>query len=296
MRIAFFGLGKMGIPMVRRLIQGDHQVVGFDLSPEAQTRLVDERFTFGETPEKTAIDADIIITMLPNEKAVEQALFGASGAVKGLRSGALLLEMSTSDANYIHCCAERLSALGIRSMDVPVCRGMSEAARGELLVLAGGESDDLATAMPVLSQLGKEEDILHVGPLGTAIRLKLINNYISMVNMVVAAEGLTFARLAGIDREIAMRVFGSTPAGKGQMLTNFPRKVLRGDVTPEFPLKMGLKDITLALKLGDQLGAPLFIGAAARQSFGLAAPWGRSEEDCTSMLHVLEDIAGLRPA
>ncbi len=296
MRIAFFGLGKMGMPMVRRLIQGGHQIVGFDLSPDARTRLVHEQFTFGETPEKTAADADIVITMLPDDKAVEQTLFGASGVVKGLRSGALLLEMSTSDANFIHSCAERLSKLGIRSMDVPVCRGTSEAARGELLVLAGGEADDLATAMPVLSQLGKVEDILHVGPLGTAIRLKLINNYLSMVNMVVAAEGLTFARLANIDREIAMRVFSSTPAGKGQMLTNFPRKVLRGDVTPEFPLRMGLKDVTLALKLGEQLGAPLFIGAAARQSFGLAAPWGRAEEDCTSMLHVLEDIAGLRPA
>ena len=296
MRIAFFGLGKMGIPMVRRLLQGGHKVVGFDLSHGARTRLAHERFVFGETPEQTAIDADVVITMLPDEAAVEQVLFGPSGIVKGLRPGALLLEMSTSDANYIHRCAERLEKLGIRSMDVPVCRGTSEAAQGELLVLAGGEPDDLAIAMPALSLLGKKEDILHVGPLGTAIRLKLINNYLSMVNMVIAAEGLTFSRLAGIDREIAMRVFGSTPAGKGQLLTNFPRKVLSGDVSPDFPLKMGLKDITLALKLGAQLGAPLFAGAAARQAFGLAGPWGRAEEDCTSMLHVLEDMAGLQSA
>jgi len=294
MRIAFFGLGAMGTPMLQRLASGGHQVCGFDVSTDARNRLTEQGIATTASPKKAAEGADIVVTMLPDQNAVESVLFGPAGAASALRTGALLLEMSTSDAGYITGCAQRLNELGVRAMDAPVCRGVHEAATGELLVLAGGDADDLASAMPVLSRFGRPEDVLHVGPLGAGIRLKLINNYLSMVNMVVAAEGLTFTRLAGIDRDVAMRVFSATPAGKGQMLTNFPRKVLRGDTSPDFPLRMGLKDITLALKLGAELGAPLFLGANARQSFGLAQPWGRGGEDCTSMLHLLEDMAGLR--
>ena len=85
----------------------------------------------------------------------------------------------------------------------------------------------------------------------------------------------------------------STAAGRGQLNTNFPRKVLAGDITPDFPLRMGFKDINLAMNLAASIGAPLGLGGYAREMFALAKSWGREEQDCTAMLLLLEDIANL---
>jgi 4-hydroxybutyrate dehydrogenase/sulfolactaldehyde 3-reductase len=86
-------------------------------------------------------------------------------------------------------------------------------------------------------------------------------------------------------------VLSTTSAGRGQLLTNFPRKVLAGDITPDFPLRMGYKDIDQALHLAASVGAPLGLGAYARELYSLAKSWGRSEQDCTAMLLLLEDLA-----
>jgi 4-hydroxybutyrate dehydrogenase/sulfolactaldehyde 3-reductase len=295
MRIAFLGLGAMGAPMAARLAAGGHEVRGFDTSATARERLAHAGGTPCDSAAAAAEGAAAVVTMLPDERIVEAVLFGPQGAASAMTGRPLLLEMSTSDADWIGICAERLAPAGVRVMDVPVARGVREAASGDLLVMAGGEPDDFAAAQALLACFAKPDDILHVGPRGTAIRLKLINNYLSMVNMVIAAEGLCFAGLAGIPREVALRVFGATPAGKGQLTTNFPRKVLRGDIAPDFPLRLGLKDVGLALKLGAQLGAPLYLGAAARQNFAMAERWGRAAQDCTAMLHLLEDLAGSPP-
>jgi 4-hydroxybutyrate dehydrogenase/sulfolactaldehyde 3-reductase len=293
MRVAFLGLGTMGVPMATRLVQGGHAVHGFDNLPAARERLASIGGTPCDSAVAAAADADAVITMLPDERIVESVLFGEEGAVRAIAPGALFLDMGTSGAQWIHVCAQRLASTNVRVMDAPVARGVREAAAGELLVMVGGDAADMAAAMPLLNCFARPEDLIHVGPLGSAIRLKLINNYLSLVNMVVAAEGLTFAALAGVPRETALRVLGATPAGKGQLLTNFPLKVLRGDVTPDFPLRLGLKDLSLALNLGARLGAPLHLGAAARQAFSLANRWGRAEEDCTAMLLLLEDLCRL---
>jgi len=292
MRIAFLGLGTMGEPMARRLIDAGHALSVFDVSAAARGRFEGLGCTVAGSAAQAAERAEILIAILPDSDAVESALFGDRGAVAALPPGALVLDMSTGDAAHVHRCAARLAVRGVRTMDVPVARSVREARTGQLLVMAGGDAADFEAALPVLEVLGDPEAIHHVGPLGSAIRLKLINNYLSMVNMVVAAEGLTFARRAGIERDVALRVLQSTPAGKGQLNTNYPRKVLRGDIAPDFPLRMGLKDINLALRLGDQVGAPLYLGAAARQAFALASSWGRQDQDCTAMLLLMQDLCG----
>jgi 4-hydroxybutyrate dehydrogenase/sulfolactaldehyde 3-reductase len=135
------------------------------------------------------------------------------------------------------------------------------------------------------------DTIHYMGPAGSGIRTKLVNNYMSMVDMLLVAEALTLAAKCGLDRDKVVEVIRGTVAGKGQINVNYPKKVLAGDTTPDFPLRMGLKDISLALDLGAELGSPLSLGAVAREYFALARSWGRENEDCTAMLLLLEDIA-----
>jgi 4-hydroxybutyrate dehydrogenase/sulfolactaldehyde 3-reductase len=136
-------------------------------------------------------------------------------------------------------------------------------------------------------------EIVHVGPFGSGIRLKLVNNYMSMVGMVLTGEALMFAAKLGLDRATVVKVLSNTTAGRGQLLTNFPGKVLAGDISPDFPMRMGYKDINLAMNLAASVGAPLGLGGYAREMFALAKSWGRQEQDCTAMLLLLEDVAHL---
>lgn len=292
--IGFIGLGTMGAPMARRLLAAGLQVGVYDAFPDALGPFATiAGCEVCATAAAAAKGRDILITMLPTGVQVRHALM-EQGSVSALAEGAVVVDMSTIDPDETLAIADTVKRMGRRFVDAPVCRGRKEAESGELLVLAGGAPEDVGRIRPHLDHLC--EAFLHVGPVGSGIRLKLVNNYLSMVHMVLAAEGLAFAGRLGIDREVAFDLFSRTPAGKGQLLTNYPRKVLAGDVTPDFPLSMGFKDLSLALKLGGSVGAPLWLGAAARELYGLAGPWGRAQQDCTAMLLLLEDLCRARPA
>lgn len=288
-RVSFIGLGTMGAPMARRTVRAAQLMKVFDARDIARRAFEGEDgFQVCASVADVAEQVDVLITMLPTTKDVYDVLVG-QGVAERLPTNTLVIDMSTGDPEDTAALAASLRQSGKRFMDAPVCRGRREAETGQLLVLAGGEVEDLAQARPLLETMG--EAIFHVGPVGSGIKLKLVNNYLSMVHMVLAAEGLVFAEKLGIERQSAIEVFSRTPAGRGQLLTNFPRKVLAGDITPDFPLSMGLKDLSLALKLGADCGMPLGLGAAARELYGLAKSWSRADEDCTAMLLLLEDIS-----
>ena len=288
-RVAFLGLGVMGGAMLRNLVKSGFDCAAYDVAPEALARLADGGCRLAASPADAARGADALITMLPTSAHTRDALFGSAGAAAALRRGALVIEMSTGDALETDRIGTELAGRGLRCMDAPVGRTPREAAEGRALIMAGGSEADLADARPLFEAMA--DTIIHVGAFGSGIRLKLVNNYMSMVGMVLTGEALMFAAKLGLDRETVVRVLSNTTAGRGQLLTNFPRKVLAGDVTPDFPLRMGLKDIQLALALAGSVGAPLGLGGYARELFALSRAWGRENEDCTAMLLLLEDMA-----
>ncbi len=291
-RVAFIGLGVMGGAMLRNLVRRGFQCAAYDVSAAAAERVADCGCRIATSPADAARDASVLISMLPTSAHTQAALFGDDGAAAALPAGALVIEMSTGDAVETDRIGVALAAQGLRCMDAPVGRTPREAAEGKALVMAGGSAADLADARPLFDAMA--DTIVHVGPFGSGIRLKLVNNYMSMVGMVLTGEALMFAAKLGLDRATVVRVLSNTTAGRGQLLTNFPRKVLAGDVSPDFPLRMGLKDIQLAMSLAGSVGAPLGLGGYAREMFALAKSWGRSEEDCTAMLLLLEDVANVK--
>ena len=287
--IAFIGLGVMGGAMARHLVDKGHDVAVYDIAPGARDGFRNLKCRVAESPADAAAGARVLMTMLPEGAHVRSVLFGENGAARTLAANALVIEMSTIDALTSLAIAADLAAMGLRMIDAPVGRTPEHARAGKLLVMAGGSDADLAEASPLFACFADE--IVHVGPLGHGIKMKLVNNYMSMVGMVMTAEALTLARKVGLDRDTAVKVIQGTVAGRGQINTNFPNKVLKGDITPDFPLRMGLKDLSLALALGASAGSPLPLGSAARELYALARSWGRSEQDCTAMLLLIEDIA-----
>lgn len=293
MRLAFFGLGTMGRPMALNLIGKGHDVAVYDNEAAATARFEKERCRVATTPHEAARGCEVVIGMLPGSREVRETLFGASGAASVMPAGTLFIDMSTGSASDSIELSRELATRGIRMLDAPVGRTPEDAARGTLMIIVGGREEDVAFARPLFEAMA--DTIHHMGPAGSGIRTKLVNNYMSMVNMLLVAEALTLAAKCGLDRDRVVQVLSGTTAGRGQLNVNYPKKVLAGDITPDFPLRMGLKDIRLALELGAEVGAPLSLGSTAREYFALARPWGREDQDCTAMLLLLEDIARVTP-
>jgi 4-hydroxybutyrate dehydrogenase/sulfolactaldehyde 3-reductase len=294
MHVAFLGLGTMGRPMALNLIRKGYHVTVYDVLSAARTRFAHEHCRVAASPLEAAQGAEVVITMLPSSHEVRDALFGMSGAAGTMPSGTLFIDMSTGSAADSLRLAKELETRGIRMLDAPVGRTPADAERGELMVMVGGREEDVERARPLFQAMA--DTIHHMGPSGSGIRTKLVNNYMSMVGILLVAEALTLAAKCGLDRNRIVQVLSGTTAGRGQLNVNYPKKVLAGDVTPDFPLRMGLKDIGLALELGAELGAPLTLGATAREYFALARAWGRENQDCTAMLLLLEDIARVPPS
>tara|TARA_B100001996_G_scaffold339463_1_gene292479 strand:- start:650 stop:1534 length:885 start_codon:yes stop_codon:yes gene_type:complete len=291
-KIAFIGLGTMGTPMAKRLLESGHKVKIFDISKEALSKFTEENVIISASPEDACSEVDFCITMLPRSEDVQEAILGSKGAKNTLKRKSLVIEMSTIYPEVTKNIHNELASKDINMIDAPVGRTPREAATGELLIIAGGNNENIKKAQPILKLMGN--DIIHVGEICSGIKMKLVNNYMSMVGMVMTAETILFAKKAGIDENKAVKILQGTAAGKGQINVNFPKKVLAGDISPDFPLSMGLKDISLALKLGEKNDLPLNLGRISKEYFALAKKFNREDQDCTAMLHLIEEINNLK--
>jgi 4-hydroxybutyrate dehydrogenase/sulfolactaldehyde 3-reductase len=289
MKIAFIGLGTMGGPMAMNICKAFDDVRVYDISKPALASFSSLNCSIARSPADAAQGADVAMLMLPDSPQVRDAIFGRDGVASTLKPGGFVVDLSTISAAESIAIGNEATGAGFRFVDAPIGRTPRDALAGTLLVIAGGEESHICELTPIFNAIASE--IVHAGPRGSGIKLKLVNNYMSTVGAVLTAEALCLARKAGLDRNIAVRVLRSTTAGRGQLLVNFPTKVLAGDTTPDFPMRMAHKDISHALTLGAMSGSPLMLGAVARELFGLASPWKRDREDWTAVLLLLEDIS-----
>lgn len=287
--IAFIGLGVMGGGMARNLISQGFSLAVYDIAEKALAPFRDLDCRIAVSPKDAASGANIVMCILPDVAHVESALLGSGGACEGLSPNGVVIDMSTVSASGSDAVRGKIAERGFRFIDAPIGRTPRDAAAGTSLVIAGGDAADLEEAKPLFDCIG--DKTIHAGPAGSGIRLKLVNNYMSTVGAMLAAEALTLANKVGLDREITVEVLSNTTAGRGQLIVNYPKKVLAGDLEPDFPLRMAHKDVSHALSLGADAGVPMMLGAIAREAFNLAKPWQRENEDWTAMLLLLEDVA-----
>jgi 4-hydroxybutyrate dehydrogenase/sulfolactaldehyde 3-reductase len=262
-RIGFIGLGTMGGPMARNLLNAGFTLRVFDIEPTAAQALLSAGATAAASAADAARGAEAVITMLPNGEHVEAAVFGAAGAVETMERGSLFIDMSTVAPSVTDRIARKMTEHGIAMLDAPVGRSSQHAIEGKLLIMVGGAEADLNRARPALERLG--DTIVHCGPAGSGARMKVINNFMSITINVTTAEALTLAEASGLDPELARNVMLGTVAGQGHMGTTYPAKALRNDLTPGFMVDLAHKDLGLALDLASQLGVAVPTALAARE-------------------------------
>ena len=289
--IAFIGLGQMGAPMASNLLKHGHQLKVFDVNPQAVEQLAKQGATASPTAAQAAIDAEFVITMLPNGDLVRSVLFDENGICEGLSREALVIDMSTIHPLQTDRLITDMKQRGFSMMDVPVGRTSDHAIAGTLLLLAGGTPEQVERARPVLMAMGNE--LVNAGGPGMGIRVKLINNYMSIALNTLSAEAAVLCEALGLSFDVALKVMSGTPAGKGHFTTSWPNKVLKGDLSPAFMIDLAHKDLGIALDVANQLQVPMPLGAASREVYSQARAAGRGREDWTAILEQVRTSAGL---
>lgn len=291
--VAFIGLGQMGAPMARNLMRHGHTLRVHDLNPQPVAALVAEGAHGCDSPAQAAQGAEVVITMLPTGPQVHAALLGERGALETLAPQALVIDMSTILPTESDALCAALAARGISFMDAPVGRTSDHAIAGTLLILAGGSEEQVARATPLLRCLG--DTLIAAGGPGRGIRLKLINNYMSIALNALSAEAAVLCEALGLPLDKALEVMNLTPAVRGHFGTTWPQRVLKGDLSPTFMIDLAHKDLGLALTLAGQLRVPLPMGAAARELYSQARAQGRGRQDWSAILEQMRAAAG-RPS
>ncbi|MFE1902439.1 NAD(P)-dependent oxidoreductase [Streptomyces gardneri] len=230
-KIAFLGLGSMGLPMARRLLDAGHPLTVWNRTPAKADPLVADGAVLAADPAEAVRDADVVVTMLADPAA---ALAVADRLIPALRPGTHWIDTSTVGPDTVAALAARLPA-GVTLIDAPVMGSVDRAATGELLILAGG---DTAPVAAVLDLLGATTPCGGPGT-GAALKLVLINAAIGGVALV--AEALTLAGALGLPRELALRTLGAGPLAGA---------VGRATATGSyFPVALAAKDVALATAL-----------------------------------------------
>ncbi|QXN60494.1 sulfolactaldehyde 3-reductase [Serratia sp. JSRIV002] len=289
-QIAFIGLGQMGAPMASNLIKQGHRLNVFDISPAAVSTLVAQGAKAATSPAQAVQDAEFVITMLPNGELVREVLFGAEGVCCTLSPAALVMDMSTIHPMQTDRLIAQMQARGFSLMDAPVGRTSDHAQAGTLLILAGGTAEQVERATPVLMAMGSE--LINAGGPGMGIRVKLINNYMSIALNALSAEAAVLCEALGLSFDVALQVMSGTPAGKGHFTTTWPNKVLKGDLSPAFMIDLAHKDLGIALDVANQLHVAMPMGAASREVYSQARASGRGRQDWSAILEQVRAASG----
>jgi 3-hydroxyisobutyrate dehydrogenase len=280
-RIAILGLGIMGGGMARRLLSSGFHVVVFNRSREKSLSLAKAGALVADSPKDAAARADIVFSMVSDDNASRAVWLGENGAFMGVSAGSILIESSTLSVGWV----KELSALahqhGCEFPDAPVTGTKSHAASGELFFMVGGPASALEKVRSVLSVLGRE--VLHLGPVGSAALIKLINNFVCGVEAASFAEALALADKSGLDREKCLAVLENS-ALASPLIKRIISSIKTDDYTPNFPLKLMAKDLGYAISEAKNAEASLKTAAPALDVFQHAAAEGLGDLDFSAVV------------
>jgi 3-hydroxyisobutyrate dehydrogenase-like beta-hydroxyacid dehydrogenase len=217
------------------------------------------------TPRETAAGADVLFTIVSDPPAVEAVLWGADGALAGLRKGSVLVDSSTVSPDLARRTAAACAERGVEYLDAPVTGGTWGAEKGELVFMVGGAAATLARVEPLIGAMGKRWFLL--GPNGAGQTIKLAMNLILALEVEAFAEALAIVQAAGLAGERLVEVMQSS-MGRAPVLDVKAPVMLSGDYKASFPLRLMYKDIALAMDLAGELKLNLPAGAAARETYG----------------------------
>jgi len=286
MRVAFLGLGIMGRPMAANLAKAGHEVSVWNRTPGKTV----EGARIADTPADAARDAEVVWMCVSDTRAVETLLFGPQGVESSIGAGAMVVDSSTISPSAEHEFAERLRAKGVDYVDAPVTGSKVAAESGNLIFMVGGDEAVLAKIDPLFKAMGKQ--VFRMGETSKGQAAKLVMNLQIALIYEGFAEALTLATKLGVNVDKLLPLIQASMVKSGVVEYKAPF-VMRRDFTPNFPLRLMLKDIHLALAAAKEARVKLPALETVEEVYEMAAEEGHEDLDYAATLTLLEKWAGV---
>jgi 3-hydroxyisobutyrate dehydrogenase-like beta-hydroxyacid dehydrogenase len=289
--IGFVGVGRMGVRMVRRLIQAGYPVTIYDTSADAMAPLMELGAKRADSPAAVGSSAEIVFASVPTPPIVQAVALGPKGVIEGSRVK-IFIDVSTTGATVAQIVADGLVAKGIRAVDAPVSGGITGAEKGTLAVMVSCPEDVLATIKPILEVIGK---IFFVGTQpGQGQTMKLLNNLLSATAMAITSEAVVMGVKAGLDPALIIDVFNAGTARNSATQDKIKQHVISRSFSYGFGIGLLNKDIRLCMAEADAFGVPMVVGSAVRQLLSIATQTEGLDADMTAMAKTVEKWAGVQ--
>jgi 3-hydroxyisobutyrate dehydrogenase-like beta-hydroxyacid dehydrogenase len=285
MRVAFLGMGIMGRPMAANLVKAGHELTIWNRTP---TDLEGARTA--SSPAEAVRGAEVVWMCVSDTNAVENLLFGASGVEEALTSGIIIVDSSTISPSATRRFADRLKARGADYVDAPITGSKIAAEGGTLIFMVGGDETALARLQPLFQAMGKQ--VFHMGETSKGQATKLAMNLQIALIYEGFAEALTLAAKLGVDISKLLPLVQASMVRSGVVDYKAPF-ILKRDFSPNFPLRLMLKDIHLALEAARESRVRLPGLEAVEEVYDLAAEEGQKDLDYAATLTLLEKWAGV---
>ena len=287
-RIGFIGLGIMGRPMARNLIEAGHELVLHTRTREKAEELAGDSATVAGSPKEVAENADVVITMLPDSPDVEEVVAGENGVLEGIKEGALIVDMSTISPVVARELAEKARGRGASMLDAPVSGGDVGAKDGTLSIMVGGSQEDFERARALFEVMGKT--VTRVGEAGAGQVVKACNQIVVGLTIEAVSEALVLGSKAGVDPAKILDVLSGGLAGNKVMEVKRD-KFLEHAFDPGFRVELHAKDLGIALAAGKEYGVSLPVTAIVDQILEALKAKGRGDRDHSAILTYVEDLA-----
>ena len=288
--IGFIGLGKMGVPMMIRLISSNRQVHVFDIDQAALKNAVAAGGSAAESVHDIANQCDIVMLSLPTPQIVSSVVTHSSGLISGERVHTII-DFSTIGARASKTIAEQAFSRGKNYIDAPVSGGLKGARDGTLSVMVSCDKTLYDKNESLLKTFGTP---YHVGEIsGQAQTMKLANNLLSCAAIAVTSEAMVMGAKAGLDPTQMLEIINKSTGRNSATQDKFPKSVLTRSFDFGFSTGMSYKDVNLCIDEAEAMGIPMFVGSSVRQMFATTKAVYGEESDFTSLCRVIENWAGI---
>ena len=286
-RVAFIGLGVMGYPMAGHLARAGHDVVVYNrTSAQAETWSREHGGGTRATPAEAASNREFVFSCVGNDDDVRAVMYGDDGILAGLAEGAVVCDHTTTSATVAREVAEHVEARGADFVDAPVSGGEAGAVNGQLTVMVGGDDGVVAATRPVLDAYAKA--VTHIGPVGAGQLAKMVNQICIAGVLQGLAEGLDFARRAGLDADRVIAAISNGAAQSWQM-DNRWQTMIDGEFDFGFAVDWMRKDLGIALEEAERNGAALELVRLVDGYYAEVQAMGGKRWDTSSLIARLAD-------
>lgn len=290
--IGFIGLGAMGAPMARNLVQAGYALRIFDVRGDVAKTFADETGATAVSSAAMCVDgADVAITIVPSSDIVEQVCLGPNGISSAAIKPKLLVEMTSGVPEMTLDLGAHLSEHGIAIIDAPVSGGVARAISADLAIMVGGCDKNVELANPLLQAMGKT--ITHVGPLGAGQAVKALNNLASATGLLIASEAVWVARKFGLDPERVVDVLNNSSGMNNSTKNKFKPFILSETYASGFSLDLMVKDLRIAAGLSRSLGAKVPLADACLAQWEEALRQLGPGHDHTEVAKVSAQLVGI---